>query len=389
MKPANTILSRYGETIFATMSRLAQEKQALNLGQGIPEDGEPADIIAHAARALTERSNQYPPMFGLPELRQAIAKHDREFYGLELDWQSETIVLSGGTEAIAVSLFALIDPGDEVVLIEPLYDTYLPVIELAGGVPKIVRLQPPNWALPEAELEAAFGPKTKLILFNSPMNPTAKVFNQRELELIARLCQQHDTYAVCDEVYEHLVFDGQEHIPLITLPGMRDRAIRIQSAGKTFSLTGWKVGYISACAALIARIVKAHQFLVFTTPPNLQSAIAYGLGKERSFFTDFTTRLEAKRDRLAAGLERAGFAVAYTAGTYFINVDITSVGFNGGDAEFCRDIIENAGVAAIPVSAFYAPRADADAERRFVRFCFAKPEAMLDEASARLGKRFG
>ena len=389
MKPANTVLSRYGETIFATMSRLAQERQALNLGQGIPEDGEPADIVAHAARALTERSNQYPPMFGLPELRQAIARHDREFYGLDLDWRTETIVLSGGTEAIAVSLFALINPGDEVVLIEPLYDTYLPVIQMAGGIPKLVRLQPPGWELPEAELAAAFGPKTKLILFNSPMNPTAKVFNRRELELIAKLCRQHDAYAVCDEVYEHLVFDGAQHIPLITLPGMRERAIRIQSAGKTFSLTGWKVGYISACAALVERIVKAHQFLVFTTPPNLQSAVAYGLGKDRSFFTDFTRRLEAKRDRLALGLERAGFAVAHTAGTYFLNVDITSVGFNGDDADFCRDIIENAGVAAIPVSAFYARRPGNEPERRFVRFCFAKPDSMLDEASARLGRRFG
>ncbi len=384
MKPANTVLSRYGATIFDVMSRLAREKQALNLGQGIPEDGEPTDIVAYAAQALTSRSNQYPPMVGLPELRQAIARHDREFYGLDLDWQSETMVLSGGTEALAASLLALIDPGDEIVLIEPLYDTYLPIIQLAGGVPKFVRLKPPDWELPEAELAAAFGPNTKLILFNSPMNPTAKVFSHRELELIARLCQQHDAYAVCDEVYEHLVFDGARHIPLITLPGMRERAIRIQSAGKTFSLTGWKVGYISACAALIERIVKAHQFLVFTTPPNLQSAVAYGLGKNRSFFTDFTTRLEAKRDRLARGLERAGFAVAHTAGTYFLNVDITSVGFDGDDADFCRDIIENAGVAAIPVSAFYAN----EPESRFVRFCFAKPETMLDEASARLGRRF-
>jgi aspartate/methionine/tyrosine aminotransferase len=385
MKAPNTVLSHYGATIFAVMSALAREKGALNLGQGIPEDGEPADIVAKAAEALTQRSNQYPPMFGLPELRQAVARHDKEFYCLDLDWQTETIVLSGGTEAIAVSLLALIDPGDEVVLIEPLYDTYLPVIELAGGVPKIVRLQPPEWTLPEAALAAAFGPKTKLILFNTPMNPTAKVFMRRELDLIAKLCQQHDAYAVCDEVYEHLVFDGREHIPLITLPGMRDRTIRIQSAGKTFSLTGWKVGYISACAPLIDQIVKAHQFLVFTTPPNLQAAVAYGLAKDRSFFTDFTAAMQAKRDRLMLGLERAGFSVAPCAGTYFINVDISSVGFNGDDTDFCRDIIENAGVAAIPVSAFYA----AEPERRFVRFCFAKPMAMLDEAAERLKRRFG
>jgi aspartate/methionine/tyrosine aminotransferase len=385
MKPANTVLSRYGATIFAVMSRLAQEKKALNLGQGIPEDGEPQDIIDFAADALKTRSNQYPPMYGLPELRQAIARHDREFYGLKLDWQTETIVLSGGTEALGVSLLALIDPGDEVVLIEPLYDTYLPVIQMAGGIPKIVRLEPPEWKLPQAELEAAFSSRTKLILFNTPMNPTAKVFDRRELELIAELCRKHDAYAVCDEVYEHLVFDGAEHIPLITLPGMRDRTIRIQSAGKTFSLTGWKVGYISASAALIDQVVKAHQFLVFTTPPNLQAAVAYGLNKERSFFTDFSARLQAKRDRLMGGLERAGFAVAPCAGTYFINVDIGSVGFEGSDTDFCRDIIENAGVAAIPVSAFYAGKP----ETRFVRFCFAKPEDMLDDAAVRLRHRFG
>jgi aspartate/methionine/tyrosine aminotransferase len=385
MKQGSKILSRYGATIFAVMTSLAREKQALNLGQGIPEYGEPADIVAVAAEALTTRSNQYPPMFGLPELRQAIAHHDREFYGLDLDWQTETLVLSGGTEALAVSLLALISPGDEVVLIEPLYDTYLPVVEMAGGIPRIVRLSPPDWALPEEALAAAFGPKTKLILFNTPMNPAAKVFTRRELELIAKLVQQHDAYAVCDEVYEHLVFDGAEHIPLITLPGMRDRAIRIQSAGKTFSLTGWKVGYISAAAALIEQIVKAHQFLVFTTPPNLQTAVAYGLSKERAFFSDFTATLQAKRDRLAAGLERAGFAVAPCAGTYFLNADIGSVGFNGDDVEFCRDIIENAGVAAIPVSAFYATMP----EQSFVRFCFAKPDAMLDEAAARLARRFG
>jgi N-succinyldiaminopimelate aminotransferase len=380
MKPTSTVLSHYGETIFATMSRLAREKNALNLGQGIPEDGEPADIIAHAAEALVTQSNQYPPMYGLPALRQAIARHDREFYGLDLDWHTETLVLSGGTEALAASLMALIDPGDEIVLIEPTYDTYLPVIRMAGGIPKLVRLSPPDWELSQDALAAAFGPKTKLILFNTPMNPTAKVFSRRELELIASLCLKHDVYAVCDEVYEHLTFDGREHIPLITLPGMRHRAVRIQSAGKTFSLTGWKVGYISAAPPLISAIVKAHQFLVFTTPPNLQSAVAYGLNKDRSFFTDFTQRLQMKRDRFARGLELAGFTVTPCAGTYFVNVDIGSVGFDGDDAAFCREIIETAGVAAIPLSAFYADAA----ETRFARFCFAKPDAMLDEAARRL-----
>jgi len=271
------------------------------------------------------------------------------------------------------------------VVIEPIYDTYLPMIELAGGVPRIVRLKPPEWKLPLDELAAAFGPKTKLILFNSPMNPTAKVFTRAELDAIAELVAKWDTYAICDEVYEHLVFDGGAHIPLITLPGMRDRTIRIGSAGKTFSLTGWKVGYVVAAPALVQRVVKAHQFMIFTTPPNLQSAVAYGLSKERAFFTDFTASMRAKRDRLIGGLEGAGFAVAPCPGTYFVNVDIASVDFDGDDADFCREIIETAGVAAIPVSAFYA----SNPETSMVRFCFAKPDPMLDEAIVRLKRRFG
>jgi N-succinyldiaminopimelate aminotransferase len=385
MKPANTVLSRYGATIFETMSQLAREKNAINLGQGFPEGCEPREIVERAAKALLEESNQYPSMMGLPALRQAVAAHDRDFYGLEIDWQSETLVVSGGTEALGASLLALIDPGDEVVLIEPLYDTYLPIVQLAGGVAKIVRLSPPEWRLPLDELAAAFSDKTKLILFNSPMNPTAKVFNHAELEAIAALVLKYDAYAICDEVYEHLVFDGEAHIPLITLPGMRDRSIRIGSAGKTFSLTGWKVGYIVAAPPLIERIVRAHQFLIFTTPPNLQSAVAFGLAKDRAFFTDFTTTMQAKRDRLIGGLEAAGFAAAPCPGTYFVNVDIGSVGFDGDDAAFCREIIETAGVAAIPLSAFYA----SNPETRFARFCFAKPDSTLDEASARLKRRFG
>jgi N-succinyldiaminopimelate aminotransferase len=212
MKPANTVLSRYGETIFATMSALAQQHDAINLGQGFPEGCEPREIVEHAAKALLEESNQYPSMMGLPALRQAVAAHDRDFYGLDIDWKTETLVVSGGTEALGASLLALIDPGDEVVLIEPVYDTYLPIVELAGGVPKIVRLSPPEWRLPLDELAAAFSDKTKLILFNSPMNPTAKVFSRVELEAIAALVTKYDAYAICDEVYEHLVFDGDEHI---------------------------------------------------------------------------------------------------------------------------------------------------------------------------------
>lgn len=383
MKSGNSVLSEYRTTIFEVMSRLARETQAINLGQGFPDSGEPTEVVEAAARALTDRSNQYPPMLGIPELRQAVATHDKEWYGLDLDWQTETMVACGATECLAAAIFAMVEPGDEVVVVEPLYDSYLPIIRRAGGVPKLVRLEAPDWALPEDKLRAAFGPKTKLILFNSPMNPTAKMFSKAELELIAELVSEHDAYALCDEVYEHLAFDGP-HIPLITLPGMRDRAIRVQSAGKTFSLTGWKVGYISAAPALVDRIARAHQFLTFTTAPNLQAAVAVGLMQERAAFERFTAGLEAKRDRLSAGLERVGFKPLRTQGTYFLNVDIGDVGATDGDESFCKRLTSEAGVAAIPVSAFYA----SDGPTNLARFCFAKRDEVLDQAIERLERYF-
>jgi N-succinyldiaminopimelate aminotransferase len=384
VKQPNRMVGEYGTTIFEVMSRLAREHEAINLGQGFPEDGGPLDVVEKAAAALRSDSNQYPPMLGTPELRRAVAEHDKRFYGLALDWQSQVMVTSGATEAIAVALMALIDPGDEVVVIEPAYDTYIPVIRLAGGMARPVRLAPPDWRLPEAELRAAFSPRTKAIIFNSPMNPTGKLFSRAELDLIAELCRAHDCYAVCDEVYEHLVFDGGAHIPLITLPGMAERAIRIGSAGKTFSLTGWKVGYISAAAPLIERMGKCHQFLVFTTPPNLQAAVAYGLGKDDAYFAGLAHSMQAKRDHLGKGLARIGFEVLPCGGTYFLSVDIRSVGFNGDDESFCRYITTEARVAAIPVSAFYTQ----DAPRHFARFCFSKEDATLDRAVDRLARLF-
>ena len=274
MKPANSILSSYGVTVFETMSRLAIETGAINLGQGFPDEDGPEEIRRLAAEATVEGPNQYPPMLGIPELRQAVANHNKRFYGLDVDWQTEVMVTSGATEGLADCMLALIEPGDEVVLIEPLYDCYLPMVRRAGGIPKLVRIEPPNWELPRQELIKAFSDKTKFILLNSPHNPAAKVFNQNELELIGSLIEKHDTYAICDEVYEHLVFDGQPHIPLMTLPGMRDRCVRLGSAGKTFSMTSWKVGYMTAPAQLLQAIAKAHQFITFTTPSNLQRAVA-------------------------------------------------------------------------------------------------------------------
>jgi aspartate/methionine/tyrosine aminotransferase len=384
MKPANTILTGYGTTIFTVMSALAQEHRAINLGQGFPDTDGPEDIRRIAADAVIDGPNQYPPMLGLPELRQAVARHNRRFYGLEVDWQSEVMVTSGATEALADCFLGLIEPGDEVVLIEPLYDSYLPMVRRAGGVPKLVRIEPPDWALPRAQLEAAFSPRTKLIVLNSPHNPAGKVFDTDELAFIAGLVRDYDAYAVCDEVYEHLVFDGRAHLPLMLFPGMRDRCLRIGSAGKTFSATGWKVGYVTAAPEILAAVAKAHQFVTFTTPPNLQKATAYGLNQDDSYYHGLSAAQQAKRDRLAAGLAAAGFEVLASQGTYFLSVDIRSVGFNGDDEAFCRHITREAGVAAVPVSAFYQ---DGHVDH-FARFCFCKQDALLDEAAARLKRHF-
>ena len=384
MKAGNSVLSSYGTTVFEVFSRLAAEHGSINLGQGFPDDRGPPDVLEEALRALREDSNQYPSMMGTPALRQALAGHARRFYGLEVDWQREVMVTSGATEALTACLLGLIEPGDEVVLFEPLYDSYLPIIRLAGGVPRLVTLRPPAWGFGRADLEAAFSPKTKLVLINDPLNPAAKVFSESELALIAEFVLAFDAYAICDEVYEHIVFDGRRHIPLMTLPGMRERCLKIGSAGKTFSLTGWKVGYVTAAPALLQPVAKAHQYLTFTTPPNLQSAVAFGLGKDDDYFTGLAAAMQAKRDRLAAGLERAGLSVLPSAGSYFIVADYAATGFSGDDDAFCRHITTEAGVTAIPVGAFYAGPGD----RRCVRFCFCKRDEMLDEAAARLAAHF-
>lgn len=385
MKPANAILSGYGTTIFEVMSRLAVEHGAVNLGQGFPDDRGPDDVLEAAADAVLNRWNQYPPMLGIPELREAVANHARRFYGLDLDWERQVMVTSGATEALAGCLLGLIEPGDEVVLLEPLYDSYLPIVRRAGGVPRLVRVEPPAWELPVDGLSQAFSERTKLILLNTPWNPAGKMISREELEVVARLLERYDAYAVCDEVYEHLVFDGREHVPLMTLPGMAERSVRIGSAGKTFSLTGWKVGYLAAAPALLAPIAKAHQFLTFTTPPNLQYAVAHGLGKDDAYFEGLAAELESKRDLFAAGLERIGFEVLSCEATYFITVDFRPLGFAGGDEEFCRHLTVEAGVAAVPVSAFY----ESEPPTRFARFSFCKRDEVLGEALGRLERHFG
>jgi len=385
MKPPNSVLSGYGTTIFTVMSALAVEHGAINLGQGFPDEEGPEDIRRSAAYALMEGPNQYPPMLGTPDLRQAVADHNRRFYGLDVDWQTEVMVTSGATEALANAILGLIEPGDEVILIEPLYDSYLPMVRRAGGKPKLVRMEPPDWTLPRGELEDAFSAKTKLIILNSPHNPSGKVFDRGELVFIAELLDTYDAYALCDEVYEHLVFDDLDHVPLMTLPGMRERCLRVGSAGKTFSATGWKVGYLTAAPGLLTAAAKAHQFVTFTTPPNLQTATAYGLRKGDDYFEGLAASQQGKRDRLGEGLKSAGFRVLDSQGTYFLTVDFQSVGFNGTDEEFCRHITTEAGVAAVPVSAFYQV-ADVD---HFARFCFCKRDDVLDEAVDRLKSHFG
>jgi aspartate/methionine/tyrosine aminotransferase len=376
----NPVFADLPVSVFEVMSQLARENAAINLGQGFPDDAGPEDVRRKAAEAVVDGWNQYPSMLGIPELRQAISAHYRHWQGLELDPEREIMVTSGATEALAGALLALIEPGDEVVLFQPLYDAYLPLVKRAGGIPRFVRLEPPHWRFDEEMLAAAFTPNTKVVLFNNPLNPSGTVYGRAELELLARMCQRFDAIAVCDEVWEHVMFDGRRHVPLIALPGLRERCVKIGSAGKIFSLTGWKVGFVCAAPPILRVLAKAHQFITFTTPPNLQAAVAYGLGKTDDYFDDMRRGLQRSRDRFANGLKGLGFPVLDAQGTYFLNVDLRPLGRNEDDEAFCKRLVVEHKVAAIPVSAFYA----ADPIRSVVRFCFAKRDQTLDAALDRL-----
>jgi N-succinyldiaminopimelate aminotransferase len=376
----NRVFADLPVSVFEVMSRLAREHDAVNLGQGFPDDPGPEDVRRKAAEAVVGGWNQYPPMLGIPELRQAIVAHYRLWQGLEFDPDNEVMVTSGATEALAGALLALIEPGDEVVLFQTLYDAYLPLVRRAGGVPRLVRLEPPHWRFSEEMLARAFSPKTRVVLFNNPLNPTGTVYAREDLELLARFCERHDAVAVCDEVWEHMVFDGRRHEPLIGMPGMRERCVKIGSAGKIFSLTGWKVGFVCAAPGLLRVLAKAHQFITFTTPPNLQAAVAYGLGKADDYFTGMRREFQRSRDRFADGLSALGFPLLDAQGTYFLNIDLRPLGLNEDDETFCKRLVAEHKVAAIPVSAFYA----AEPITSVVRFCFAKRDQTLDTALERL-----
>lgn len=375
----NSVFSNLPVTVFERMSRLAREHGAVNLGQGFPDDPGPEDVRRKAAEAVVDGWNQYPPMMGLPELRRAVAEHYGRWQGLGLDPETEVMVTSGATEAIAGALFALVEPGDEVVLLQPLYDAYLPLALRAGAVPRFVSLKPPHWRIDEDALRAAIGPKTKALLINNPLNPSGSVFAREDLEAVARALEGSDAYVIADEVWEHVVFDRRRHVSAMAVEGLGDRTIKIGSAGKMFGMTGWKVGFVCARPDVLAVLAKAHQFLTFTTPPNLQAAVAYGLAKEDAWFDAMRAGLQAKRDRFAAGLRAAGLEPLASAGTYFLNVDLAPLGVTD-DAAFCERLVREAGVAAIPVSTFYAEGQVATV----VRFCFAKDDATLDEAARRL-----
>ncbi|MBT2416938.1 pyridoxal phosphate-dependent aminotransferase [Streptomyces sp. ISL-22] len=383
----NRRLAEFGTTIFAEMSALALRTGSINLGQGFPDTDGPEEVREAAVRALREgRGNQYPPGPGIPELRTAIAAHQERRYGLSYDPDTEVLVTAGATEAIAAALLALLEPGDEVIAFEPYYDSYAACIAMAGGTRVPVTLRPhvdeggASFRLDLDELRAAVTDRTRLLLINTPHNPTGTVLTRAELAAIAELAVERDLLVVTDEVYEHLVFDDAEHLPLAGFPGMRERTVTIGSAGKSFSFTGWKVGWITAAPGLVAAARSAKQFLTYVSSGPFQYAVAEALALPDSYFTAFRADMLAKRDLLAAGLAEAGFGVFKPAGTYFITTDIRPLGESDGFA-FCRALPERAGVVAIPNAVFYDHR---EAGAPFVRFAFCKQAEVLQEAVKRL-----
>src|SRR4051795_4245076 len=379
-------MAGFGTTIFAEMTGLAQRTGAINLGQGFPDTDGPASVLESAVEAIRSGRNQYPPGPGLPELREAVAAHQQRFYGLAVDPGSEVLVTAGATEAIAASLLALVEPGDEVVMFEPYYDSYAASVSLAGGVRRTVVLRAPDFAVDEAALRAAFSDRKRVVLRNSPHNPTGKVFTREELSLVGALAREHGAVVVSDEVYEHLLFSdgptGGRHVPMASLPGLAGRTLTISSAGKTFSVTGWKVGWVHGPRELVDAVRGVKQFLTFVASGPFQPAVAVGLGLPDELYAELASALQMRRDLLCEGLRAAGLTPMVPAGTYFVVVDGAELGYHDGLA-LCRDLPELAGVVGVPVGVFHD---DPEAGRSLVRFAFCKRPEVLEEAARRLGR---
>ncbi|GAA2310674.1 pyridoxal phosphate-dependent aminotransferase [Glycomyces scopariae] len=369
-------------TIFTVMSALAQRHGAVNLGQGFPDESGPEHVVEAAVAAMRDGRNQYPPMPGVPELREAIAAHQRDWYGLAPSPEDGVVVTAGATEAIAASMLAFVRPGDEVVAMEPFYDSYKAAVELAGGTIVPWRLEAPGFRPDLARLGGLVTERTRVLLLNTPHNPTGTVLDRAELEAVARLAVERDLLVVTDEVYEHLVFAGSRHEPVAGLPGMWDRTLSIGSAGKTFSVTGWKIGWATGPAALVDRVKGVKQYLTFASGTPFQYGIAAALGSGREFYDGFVADYAERRDLLTAGLAALGFTVYEPQGTYFVTTSAAPLGYEDGMA-FCLGLPERCGVVAIPNQVFYA---DPAAARPEVRFTFCKPRAVLEEGLERLRK---
>jgi aspartate/methionine/tyrosine aminotransferase len=368
-------------TIFERMSALARETGAINLGQGFPDREHAPELLEAARRALVGHSNQYPPMRGLAELRRAVADYSVRVQQLAVD-ESEVIVTSGATEALAAAILAFVKPGDEAIVFQPAYDAYRPLVERAGGTVRLVDLPPPDWAVPLDAFEAAIGPRTRVAILNTPNNPTVTLVGRETLERIGEICERHDLVLVCDEVWEAMIFGGAPHVSPLALPALRERAVKIGSAGKIFSLTGWKVGWAVAAPPLAEAIAAQHQFLTFTTAPALQWAVAEGLALPAEWHAAHRAQYAASRDRLAGGLADAGFKLLPADATWFVTIDLAASGLPPDDEAVAERLVREAGVASVPVSAFYTEAA----ETGYLRLCFAKQDAALDEAIRRLAR---
>jgi aspartate/methionine/tyrosine aminotransferase len=377
----NPLYERMKTSVFERMSALALEHGAVNLGQGFPDFGWPDEILEAAARALTGGSNQYPPSRGLMPLREAVAAHYNRHFGQELS-ADQVCVTSGATEALGAAILAAVQAGDEVIILTPAYDSYAPMIRRAGGTPVEVALQPPHWRIDRDALERAMTPRTRAILFNNPHNPSGRLFSREELEIVAAIARGHDLIVISDEVWEHIVLDGSRFTPLATLPGMAERTIKVGSAGKIFSLTGWKVGWMVAAPDLAPVVARAHQFLTFSTAPNLQAAVAFGLDEGDAWLQPMRDRFQRSRDLMTERLRQAGYTVLDAGATYFLCVDLQASGLDVDDESFAQAAVTTAGVAVIPLSAFV----EQNAPRHLVRLCFGKKDETIEAGVAAMAR---